>query len=488
VNVTNNVGGETWGPGGVCLVACVPGADVVIAGVTVSGLWSSADGGATWTLLGAEDSAKIANRPTGILFDPQNPKTFWESGNSGPGVFKTTDGGKTFVRLGTIANVDCVDVDFSDPDRKTLLATVHNQPRGLMKSTDGGRTWKSLAKGLPEKTHPVTCAAIIDSKTYLVSAYGTAMGRLSGIFRSEDGGETWTKVHVAGAAERPLVTSSGTIYWLLEGEGLSKSTDKGKTWSLVKGKPQRTPIEAVRGQLVSADGGQVYSSADRGATWEACAPPAPYVPTAVAYNSQRNCFYICRSADRKSPEAVARLDLAKKLESLVPRKLVIWNGEDATGGKAWAGTAPTTTLKIQGAEVHGGKSAMEFHAEGKTWVGFNWNWHGWWPKDAGTDLTDFTTWTFWAKFRGTKPANTQISVRLMSSGEKPNASANADLLKYCPDLFDGQWHEIVVPLDAIRAGAPDFNLKKAWEFQVLVSSPGDINFTLYVDDVTFDNR
>jgi photosystem II stability/assembly factor-like uncharacterized protein len=347
VNVTGNVGGETWGPGGIGLLACVPGADVVIAGVSGAGLWSSADGGKTWTPLGAEDAAKITNRPTGILFDPKDPKTFWECGAVGPGIFKTTDSGKTFVRVGNRANIDALDVDFSDPERQTLLVVVHNQARGLWKSVDGGKTWKSLAKGLPEKIHPITGLAILDSKTYLVSTNGTTMGHTSGIFRSEDSGQTWKKVNAAGAVGRPLVASTGAIYWRLEGEGLSASGNKGWSWSPVKGKAQRTPIEAAGQRLISVDEAQLYGSPDRGATWVVCAPPAPYTPTSIAYSSQRNCFFICRSADKKSSEAIARFDLGQNLESVIPeKKAAMSNWEDATTGRALAWTGPADFIAL----------------------------------------------------------------------------------------------------------------------------------------------
>src|SRR5687767_15199088 len=118
-NVTAGVGGETWGYAGVTLLAAVPDRDEIIAGVSEQGLWSSADGGATWKKLAAQDRDQIRHRPHQIVFDPKNSRTFWVSGCYGPGIFRTTDGGASFRRLGSVNHVDGVAVDFSDPARRT---------------------------------------------------------------------------------------------------------------------------------------------------------------------------------------------------------------------------------------------------------------------------------------------------------------------------------------------------------------------------------
>ena len=75
-NVTNNLGGETWGYAGVTLMAAAPNSVDVIAGVSERGLWSSSDGGATWKKLGADDKEPIKHRPHRILFDPKDPSVY----------------------------------------------------------------------------------------------------------------------------------------------------------------------------------------------------------------------------------------------------------------------------------------------------------------------------------------------------------------------------------------------------------------------------
>ena len=70
VNVTNNVGGEKWGAYGVTYMTAVPGSDAVIAGVSECGLWKTTDGGKVWKKLGGNE---IKCRPGRIVFDPREP-------------------------------------------------------------------------------------------------------------------------------------------------------------------------------------------------------------------------------------------------------------------------------------------------------------------------------------------------------------------------------------------------------------------------------
>jgi photosystem II stability/assembly factor-like uncharacterized protein len=136
INVTHNVGGEKWGYAGVCLLAAVPQTTSVIAGVSEAGLWCSDDLGASWRKLAPNDQEQIRNRPHQIVFDPAEPQRFWISGCYGASPFVTADTGKTFQRLGTLTHMNGVGVDFTDPQRKTLVVGLHEQARSVHKSTD----------------------------------------------------------------------------------------------------------------------------------------------------------------------------------------------------------------------------------------------------------------------------------------------------------------------------------------------------------------
>src|SRR5687767_4923615 len=104
VNVTGNLANMSSECGNLQHMAAAPDSGRIIAGVAQRGLWVNTSG-STWTQLGTgSGSDTITNRPTWMAFDPAHPGTFWESGiYNGGGVYKTTDNGTTFRRLGSVA-------------------------------------------------------------------------------------------------------------------------------------------------------------------------------------------------------------------------------------------------------------------------------------------------------------------------------------------------------------------------------------------------
>jgi photosystem II stability/assembly factor-like uncharacterized protein len=309
VDVTNNVGGEKWGAYGVTYLKAAPGSEAVIAGVSECGLWMTNDGGATWKKLGG---AEIKNRPGRIVFDPKDPAVFWVSGCYGDAPFKTEDGGKTFKRLGKLAHADGLDVDFGDPERKTLLLGLHEQSQSLQLSTDGGQTWKNIGKKLPADSNHSSDPVILDSKTFLVNTAGWKPKSSLGIYRTEDAGETWIRVSTFGTAGQALIASDGAIYWQrLYGGGLLKSTDQGKTWTAVSNAIKSNPIELAGKQLAGLAGNQIMVSSDGGANWTKLGPPAPFKPNGIIYSEKGKCFYGWQLADnlKKPAQSVIRLNV-----------------------------------------------------------------------------------------------------------------------------------------------------------------------------------
>jgi photosystem II stability/assembly factor-like uncharacterized protein len=308
-NVTSNLANMQSECGNLTLLSPVPHSNTLIAGVAHQGLWSTNDGGSSWQPLGTGNgSARITNRPSWISYDPLNPAHFYESGiyNDG-GVFDTANGGTTFAQLGTVKHNDFVSVDYTDPDRKTLLVGGHEQSRMVWKSTDGGKSWTNVGGGLPGagfSTYPL----IVDGQTYLVNVTGSDRG--SGIYRTTDGGGTWNNVSVLGPNSAPLVTSDGTIYWGVAG-ALVKSSDHGVTWSSVGSGfvDGLHPIEVTSGWLVTAQSDTLVVSSDGGATWVPFGPKLPYPPSGVVYSENLKALFIWHwdCGTQVLPDAIQKL-------------------------------------------------------------------------------------------------------------------------------------------------------------------------------------
>jgi photosystem II stability/assembly factor-like uncharacterized protein len=208
-------------------------------------------------------------------------------------VYRTDDGGETFVQLGDIVHVDNLGVDFTDPQRQTLLASVHEQ-RQVMRSSDGGSTWEDVSAGIPEEAGVAAATYVVDDQVHLV---GTRLGTESGVFRTTDAGETWTMVSVNPIIGAPLRVADGTLYWLIDGgEGLMSSTDDGETWEIVGVAPFHpfgaSILDVGDGRLAALGTSRILISAPGGAAWVEIGPPYPFEPNGLAYSPARNAFYV----------------------------------------------------------------------------------------------------------------------------------------------------------------------------------------------------
>jgi photosystem II stability/assembly factor-like uncharacterized protein len=292
-NVTNNLANLSSECGTLSIVSAKPDEDLLITGISLNGLFSSKDGGNSWQPLGkGPKSDTIINRPWVIVYDPVNLGVFWEAGgyNDG-GVFKTTDSGTTLLHQGNSAHNDEVSVDFTDPDRKTLLAGGHEAPNSLFRSTDGGATWVNIGPNLPKES--CTNPAVIDAKTHLVGCAGIVSG-IVGIFRTTDGGKTWVQVSELGGGGRThLEAKDGSLYWLnAKNSGLARSTDQGQTWMQVADGLATPPIELPDGRLAAVTGDHISLSKDQGENWRAVTTPFPVGVSGLTYSRQQKAYYV----------------------------------------------------------------------------------------------------------------------------------------------------------------------------------------------------
>jgi photosystem II stability/assembly factor-like uncharacterized protein len=281
------------------------------------GIYKSTDAGKTWKLMGLEKTGRIAR----IVIDPQHPDTVFAAAmghNYGPqedrGVFRTTDGGKTWSRVLFVdENTGCSDIVMSPDNPQVLFAgmwqlVIHTWGQmsggpssGLFVSRDGGSTWQPLTgHGLPEqevgkiglavsKSNPKRVYAIIETGAGEPwKGQPTASGYL---WRSDDGGGNWRMMTAShDVAGRPHYYSRMAIepdnpdelYFLTA--SYAKSEDGGETLRVMRGYPQTAGghvlgapplgdfhdiwIDPTNGDriLVSNDGG-VGISVNRGRTW-----------------------------------------------------------------------------------------------------------------------------------------------------------------------------------------------------------------------------
>lgn len=249
--------------------------------------------------------ANMSGRISDVEGIPGDPSTVYVSAASG-GVWKTTNGGVTWKPLfdkQPVQSIGDMAVDPTNPDViyvGTGEANVRNSVsfgNGVYKSTDGGRTWRWL--GLADTRHIARIVINpLDPRKVYVAAVGHAFGpnEERGVFMSEDAGETWTKVlyldTVHGASDldidpkNPNLLYAGMWHfdrkqWTFtsgdEKGGIYRSVDGGKTWSkATKGLPTligRIGIKVAPSSpnivyaVAETRAGYVFKSTDFGESW-----------------------------------------------------------------------------------------------------------------------------------------------------------------------------------------------------------------------------
>jgi len=265
------------------------------------GVYTSTDAGRTWTHMGLAGTRHIGR----IVLHPTNPAIVYVAAlghlwgpNEERGLYKSTDGGKTWAKILYVdQDTGVVDVAMDPSSPNTLYAASHQRRRqafgfhgggpgsALHKSTDGGKTWSRLTKGLPDgdwgrvgisiyrKDPRIVYVCVEQGLRYNAStAYEE---RKAGVYRSEDKGESWT--HMSDWNPRPMYASQilvdpnddQRIYMV---NSYSFSDDGGKTFS--------SPRQSLHGDdrlvwvnprnsnhVMKADDGGLGISYDRGLRW-----------------------------------------------------------------------------------------------------------------------------------------------------------------------------------------------------------------------------
>ncbi len=171
------------------------------------GIYKSTDGGKTWQYLGLRETRQISR----IIVHPRDPDTVWVAAIGSPfgpnperGVFMTTDGGKTWQKVLYIDEhhgASDLDIDPVNPnilyagmwrfERKPWTHTSGSEQGGVFKSTDGGRTWRKITNGLPKLMGRIG-VKVAPSNPNVV--YVIAESNDGTLFRSNDRGETFQRI------------------------------------------------------------------------------------------------------------------------------------------------------------------------------------------------------------------------------------------------------------------------------------------------------
>ena len=265
------------------------------------GIYKSTDAGKTWTHLGLRDGQQIPQ----IIVDPRDPNRLFVAvlghpygPNAERGIFRSTDGGRTFEKvLYKDENTGGIDVAFDPQNAETIYAVLWEARQapwengafsgpgsGLFKSTDGGATWRQVGQGLPTFAGDglgrigIGIAASLPSRVFAT----VDAARNGGLYRSDDAGETFTKAtnddrvvsrasdfaEVKVNPKNPdIVFTASIVAW--------KSTDGGKTFSALRGAPGGDDYHrfwinpddpdiilliADQGAVISVNGGKTWSS------------------------------------------------------------------------------------------------------------------------------------------------------------------------------------------------------------------------------------
>lgn len=284
--------------------------NVFYSGHSSGGLYKTEDAGTYWIPVGdgqfryaSVGAIDISVKNPDILYVGLGEPQMRQSCSWGDGVYKTTDGGKTWTHLGLeeARQISIVTIHPDNPDIVYVGSMGHawgpSPERGVFRTTDGGKTWKKVLF----KSDKAGCIDLImnpaNPKELFAAiwefdrkAWGsTTAGPDSGIWHSTDGGDTWTditrneglpqkgrhgRIGLAMSAADP-----NRVYALIDSEektGLYRSDDLGKTWSFASDSPNITSrpfyffhiyADPADADKLWAPANKMWKSPDAGKTW-----------------------------------------------------------------------------------------------------------------------------------------------------------------------------------------------------------------------------
>jgi len=285
---------------------------VIYAAFATGGVWKSVNAGTTWAPVfdgtGQHSVSELAIAPsdTNVIWAGTGEEDSRNSISPGAGVFKSTDGGRTWTNMGLreTQHIGRIVIHPTNPNVVWVAALGRawgpNRERGLYKTTDGGTTWR-LVKAISDRAGFVDLAIDPSNPDVL---YGVSWQRVrgpyflqsggpgSGLWKSTDGGETWTAVTGnglptttwgrAGVAVAP--SNANTMYLLVEAD--SNPNPESVRAARVRGfVPDTTRRQTLQSGL--------FRSTDAGATW-----------TRMNSENNRPFYYSNLRVDPRNPDRI----------------------------------------------------------------------------------------------------------------------------------------------------------------------------------------
>jgi photosystem II stability/assembly factor-like uncharacterized protein len=285
----------------------------VFVGAASGGVWKSTDGGTTFKPVFDDKPVQSIGA---LAIDPSNPKIVWagtgeawtrNSVSIGDGIYKSTDAGESWTHMGLLDSERIAHILIHPTDGSTVYACVPGKlwsdsaERGLYKTTDGGKTWTQVLKGanlstgcasasMDPKSPEVIYAALWDFRrkgwTFRSGGESAAAFSGSGLHVSRDGGKTWRELSPEankGFPKKPYgriaveiaPSDPKRIYAFIESvdSALFVSSDGGATWE-ARDKSQnmvwrafyfaRLTVDPTNADRVYKDGGALILSEDAG--------------------------------------------------------------------------------------------------------------------------------------------------------------------------------------------------------------------------------
>ena len=256
-----NIGPANMG-GRIADVEGVPGdPNVVYVASASGGLWKTTNGGVTWKpIFERQGTISIGD----IALSPGNPDVVWvgtgesnvrNSVSFGDGVYKSTDGGKTWQHMGLkeTERISAIVINPQNPDIVYIGALGHafgpNEERGVFMTTDGGKTWTRTL--YIDNQHGVADLEIDPTNPNILYAGMWSFERKpwthrsgsekGGVYKSIDGGRTWNKLTnglpklIGRIGVRVAPSNPNVVYVIVESKDgtLYRSDDRGETFKLV---------------------------------------------------------------------------------------------------------------------------------------------------------------------------------------------------------------------------------------------------------------